>query len=754
MYQKLRIALGGLLLIGGCIGTGYNVFYAANYFSQQDWLHGFLASIAPLGFIYVGLIGFKLIQNKVNVFKQAKWIFLLQSFVINIPDLFIWNWSTGLRFEIDLLIQSGFSSSLLDTHVSFFSNMGPYLKASSGLWVFGVNFFALILAWLVHKVATQHAQSNSARALATQPLATVAETTPSANDDFYVQAYQELQSETQHIATWAKALAVGNGDQGAAEANYLRLRVESLQAQAGKSRQHETTQSVALSSTASEVNQQKITIKQLNPQMMNAMSVVRFILGMLLLFGAIAGTFGALEGIFYTYGNWSLAWYVLYLLAFIYIGVIGFKLSGHFGNVIQQAKWIFLLQVPILTIPDILRWDWSTGVAANISYEYGDFFATLPMLQEVHMNFHYLSDKFSVGMNLAALLFAYLLHWLSQCHSQPASHTGADQALLINVWSLKKKLSLGVGATLLAILMIMFSGGMFTPNTSDESPQQAVEESMEQAVFNENPIELKNGESNVSATSEPISLGEVHGLNPDGDGFLAMRESPDSNSAMIVKLLEGDAVEIYEEKNGWLYVKVNSSGKFGWCNKQWIRVSQDMSSHTSSEKNSLAESAIAVSSKPLHLETIENKPLCVGDVSLNCNFRPDTMQCLSFFNFDYYGAPTKDFCKSAAEDDGNLDMKYVLARLYQMGVFGSDGDRQAAQWYEKAASQGHAEAQNNLGVMYYYGRGVEKDIKYAIELLGKSAAQGNKTAQQSLEKIKAGEDANAQLASNMQKTAN
>ncbi|MBC6802357.1 hypothetical protein CKJ98_01670, partial [Acinetobacter baumannii] len=37
----------------------------------------------------------------------------------------------------------------------------------------------------------------------------------------------------------------------------------------------------------------------------------------------------------------------------------------------------------------------------------------------------------------------------------------------------------------------------------------------------------------------------------------------------------------------------------------------------------------------------------------------------------------------------------------------------AKAWYEKAAAQDHAEAQYNLGTMYYYGGGVPQNFATA-----------------------------------------
>lgn len=47
----------------------------------------------------------------------------------------------------------------------------------------------------------------------------------------------------------------------------------------------------------------------------------------------------------------------------------------------------------------------------------------------------------------------------------------------------------------------------------------------------------------------------------------------------------------------------------------------------------------------------------------------------------------------------------------------------------ETAEQGNADAQNNLGVMYYFGYGVPQDYKKAFEWYTKAAEQGNAKAQ-------------------------
>ena len=53
---------------------------------------------------------------------------------------------------------------------------------------------------------------------------------------------------------------------------------------------------------------------------------------------------------------------------------------------------------------------------------------------------------------------------------------------------------------------------------------------------------------------------------------------------------------------------------------------------------------------------------------------------------------------------------------------------EAVNWYRKAANQGHAKAQLNLGVMYARGEGIIKDDILAHMWLNISASKGNKTA--------------------------
>lgn len=58
--------------------------------------------------------------------------------------------------------------------------------------------------------------------------------------------------------------------------------------------------------------------------------------------------------------------------------------------------------------------------------------------------------------------------------------------------------------------------------------------------------------------------------------------------------------------------------------------------------------------------------------------------------------------------------------------------KEAFQWYEKTAKQGHADSKNSLGLYYQTGTGVEKDLKQSFVWLREAAEQRNATAQTNL----------------------
>ena len=75
-------------------------------------------------------------------------------------------------------------------------------------------------------------------------------------------------------------------------------------------------------------------------------------------------------------------------------------------------------------------------------------------------------------------------------------------------------------------------------------------------------------------------------------------------------------------------------------------------------------------------------------------------------------------------------------------------EKQACDWYRKAADQGYATAQFNLGTMYHNGFGVTKDLRQALVWYQKAAQQGYEEAKKSAKTLEDQGVTPAQLPSN------
>ncbi|MDP3714785.1 MAG: tetratricopeptide repeat protein, partial [Burkholderiales bacterium] len=73
---------------------------------------------------------------------------------------------------------------------------------------------------------------------------------------------------------------------------------------------------------------------------------------------------------------------------------------------------------------------------------------------------------------------------------------------------------------------------------------------------------------------------------------------------------------------------------------------------------------------------------------------------------------------------GNPDAQNNLGVLYEKGQGVERNFVESVNWYRRAAEQGHAQAQNNVGVMYERGLGVKPDAKEAASWYLKAAQRG------------------------------
>lgn len=86
-------------------------------------------------------------------------------------------------------------------------------------------------------------------------------------------------------------------------------------------------------------------------------------------------------------------------------------------------------------------------------------------------------------------------------------------------------------------------------------------------------------------------------------------------------------------------------------------------------------------------------------------------------------------CTKKAAEQGYADAQFNLGKCYANGDGVPQDYTEAVKWYKKAAEQGNAHAQNSLGDCYYYGKGVQEDDTEAVKWFKKAAEQGDAYAQ-------------------------
>ena len=81
---------------------------------------------------------------------------------------------------------------------------------------------------------------------------------------------------------------------------------------------------------------------------------------------------------------------------------------------------------------------------------------------------------------------------------------------------------------------------------------------------------------------------------------------------------------------------------------------------------------------------------------------------------------------------GDAEAQFELGVMYYYGDGVPEDEEEAAKWTRLAAEQGHAGAQNNLGLMYDNGNGVRQNDEEAVYWYRQAAGQGLAQAQHNL----------------------
>jgi TPR repeat protein len=98
-----------------------------------------------------------------------------------------------------------------------------------------------------------------------------------------------------------------------------------------------------------------------------------------------------------------------------------------------------------------------------------------------------------------------------------------------------------------------------------------------------------------------------------------------------------------------------------------------------------------------------------------------------------YTEAIKWFRKAA--DQGYAKAQLNIGWMYEKGEGVSQDYTEAMKWYRKAADQGDAEAQSNIGLMYEKGKGVTQDYAEAMKWYRKAADRGYQKAKELLKKL-------------------
>jgi TPR repeat protein len=92
---------------------------------------------------------------------------------------------------------------------------------------------------------------------------------------------------------------------------------------------------------------------------------------------------------------------------------------------------------------------------------------------------------------------------------------------------------------------------------------------------------------------------------------------------------------------------------------------------------------------------------------------------------------------SAVAGEGDALAQHFLGWHFHKGIGIEQDDRQACEWWLKAARQGLPEAQQGLGWAYANGRGVEPDLLKAYRWYNLAVAAGDEEARNGLAEVAA-----------------
>jgi TPR repeat protein len=85
-----------------------------------------------------------------------------------------------------------------------------------------------------------------------------------------------------------------------------------------------------------------------------------------------------------------------------------------------------------------------------------------------------------------------------------------------------------------------------------------------------------------------------------------------------------------------------------------------------------------------------------------------------------------------AAEQGYARAQYDLGKAYDLGIGVQQDHVEAIRWWRKAAAQGEIHSENNIGQNYYDGMGVKQDFKKALYWWHRAAARNDSYAEENI----------------------
>ncbi len=206
----------------------------------------------------------------------------------------------------------------------------------------------------------------------------------------------------------------------------------------------------------------------------------------------------------------------------------------------------------------------------------------------------------------------------------------------------------------------------------------------------------------------------------DGYDIYEKRYSFDGNSSPITVNLK--------KSTALLYLSTNPSGASVYVDGSYIGTS-----YISGYKVEQGNHTIKIT-KQGYKDIVETHNFSSGSKNLSFNLSEKDITPSEAYSKGEAAYSKKDYSEAVkwyrkAAEQGHASAQCDLGFCYKKGYGVSQSWSEAEKWYRKAAKQGNAQAQHNLGVCYKNGEGVTQSYSEAVKWYRKAAEQGLAAAQ-------------------------